>query len=285
MANQVYDNEVISAKVEDLYTTHLDLNQFITVSDALMATAGDNITINRYNITGDVEDLAMGVGNAQDVETVIKGYNYKVGVTQGRITYYDEQVNKDPMFADVAVQGVTAKMANNINAKIVGQLAQAQIQQTVTSFNFDAVVDGLSVLNLEEDAGLYLLLNVKTYGKLKKSIKADLQYVEDFVRTGYVGTLVGMPIYVSKAVPDDIMFIASKDAVTCFVKRGTEVEYDRDPNTRKNEYFVRKTQVIALTDETKACAIGTEEALTKLASLASNPKFADTAIDPNSKIV
>ena len=52
-------------------------------------------------------------------------------------------------------------------------------------------------------------------------------------------------------MPDDKIYIATREAVTNFIKKGAEVEYKRDPDKRFNQYWLRKTQVIALTDATK----------------------------------
>lgn len=251
MAHSLYQNIAIKAKLEDLYTTKMDLNPFITTDYTLTAQAGDKIQINAYTATGDVQDLAMGVGNSTNIEVSYTPNTYTVGVTQGRLQYYDEQVNKDPKVIDVGVAGVVAKMTNNITGKIITEFGNATLTSSFATPGFDAVVDGLSVLNLEDNSGLFILMNVKTANAFKKALNDDLKYVEAFVRTGYIGHVAGIPIYVTKACPNDKFFIAHREAVTNFVKRGTEIEYDRNPNTRLNEYFMRKTQVIALTDATK----------------------------------
>ena len=49
--------------------------------------------------------------------------------------------------------------------------------------------------------------------------------------------------------------MATKEAVSVFIKKDTEVEQDRDPDTRDNKFWVRKVAVVALTDATKAVKI------------------------------
>ena len=61
----------------------------------------------------------------------------------------------------------------------------------------------------------------------------------------------GVPVIVSKAVPAGTAYLGTKEAVTCFVKKGSEIEQERDANTRKNDVYARKVMVIALTDATK----------------------------------
>ena len=50
-------------------------------------------------------------------------------------------------------------------------------------------------------------------------------------------------------------YLASKEAVTCFVKKGSEVEQERDANTRQNKVYARKVMLIALTDANKVVKI------------------------------
>ena len=84
-----------------------------------------------------------------------------------------------------------------------------------------------------------------------KELQDDLKYNEDFVRTGYVGSVCGVPVIVTKAITNKNIYLASKEAVTLFIKKDTEVEQERDANVRNNKVYIRKVAVVALTDETK----------------------------------
>lgn len=94
------------------------------------------------------------------------------------------------------------------------------------------------------------------YADLQKACKEQLSYVEAYVRRGYVGTLAGVPIYVSKAVADGKAYLACKSAITCFMKKGVETEQERDADTRKTTIFGRNVKVIAITDATKVAKFG-----------------------------
>lgn len=96
-----------------------------------------------------------------------------------------------------------------------------------------------------------MLINPAQKAVIRKNLGEDLKYSEGFARTGYIGTICGVPVIVSKAVPAGEAYLATKDAVTCFVKKGSEIEQDRDANTRKNDVYARKVMVIALTDATR----------------------------------
>ena len=218
---------------------------------SLTNNAGDKVVINAYSTTGNVEDLAMGEGNSQGIEVTFVPHEYVVKVTQGKMEFYDEQENKDPNIVDVGIKGAVAQMTNDMMTKIVSAYDLAELEHNYTTPNFDAVVDGLSQLNLEDASGVFGLVNVKTAGAMKKALKDDLKYVEQFIRTGYLGTVAGVNFYTTNAVGDDTFYLATKDAVTNFVKKGSEVEYERDGEHRQNKYIFRKTQVVALTDATQ----------------------------------
>lgn len=254
MAHTIYENFVLENKIEDLFNTHLDLNQFCTQDNSLTENAGMKKKIHTYTATGNVEDLAMGVGNSGDIEVSFTEAEYEVETTQGRFAYFDEQEMQDPMVVEAGLEGVAAKMANDLTSKIVAELDKATLTRETTAvklISFADVVDSIALFNTEDEAGLYMLVSPADLAALRKGLADDLKYVEAFARTGYVGSVCGVPVYVSKAVPAAKAFIASKEAVTVFTKKGSEIEQERDANIRKNTIYGRKVALVALTDGTK----------------------------------
>lgn len=258
MAHTIYNNFIIENKLEDILTTHLDLNQFCTQDTSLTEEAGMTKKIHKYTATGNVEDLAMGEGNTGDIEVSFTEVPYVVGTTQGRFAYYDEQEMTDPMVIDAGLNGVASKMANDLTAKVIAEFETASLSQTYTAANgigFDTVVDAIAKLNLEEETGLFLVISPADLAKVRKNLKDELKYVEAFVRTGYVGSVCGVPVYVSKACEAGHAYLATNEAVTVFTKKGMEVEQERDANVRKNTVYGRKVALVALTNDTKIVKI------------------------------
>ena len=91
--------------------------------------------------------------------------------------------------------------------------------------------------------------------KIRKALKDELKYVEAFARTGYVGTVGGINLYTKKDAVEGTVIIGTKEAVTLFNKKGTEVEQERDSNIRQTSVYSRKYYLAALTDETKTVKI------------------------------
>ena len=92
-------------------------------------------------------------------------------------------------------------------------------------------------------------------GKVRKSLKDDLKYVEAFARSGYVGTVADWNLYVKKDAVAGTIVGGTREAVTLFNKKGVEIEQERDANIRKNSIWSRKYYLAALTDATKAVKI------------------------------
>lgn len=251
MAHRIYDNFILENKIEDLLTTAVDLNSFMTIDTSLTETAGMVKKINTYTSTGNVEDLAMGVGNTDEINVDFVTSEYRVEVTQGRFNYFDEQEMTDPTVVDAGLQGLSQKMVNDLTAKAIAEFQKATLVKKGYAHTFDDVVDAIALMNIEAEEGLFLLISPADKAAFRKNLKDDLKYVEGFSRTGYIGSVAGVPVIVSKAVSANEAFLASNKAVSCFVKKGAEIEQDRDANIRKNSVFARKVMVVALTDATQ----------------------------------
>ena len=255
MAHTIYQNFILANKVSDILTTQVDLNTYMTVDTELAENAGMKKVINTYTATGNVQNLAMGEGNTADIEVSFTPTEYTVGTTQGRFKYYDEQEMTDPMVVDAGLDGIAKTMVNDFTTKAIAEYEKATLTLTGTAWTFDTVVDAIAKMNLEDETGLFLLISPADQANFRKALKDDLKYVEGFVRTGYIGSVCGVPVIVSKAVAKGKGYLATKDAITLFIKKDTEIEQERDANTRENRVFVRKVALVALTDATKLVKI------------------------------
>lgn len=253
MANTVYDNFYLSNEIEDQYKSHLDLQTFCTVDNSLEGTAGMLRKINVYKATDGTEKLAMGSGNTKSIEVGFTPREYRIQLAQNRFKYYDEQAMTDPQLVPVGTKHMGTDMFNTVNADIYAEFAKATQVVTVTEFGFDAFADAQSVLALEnlENVSIFAFVSPEDVAELRKKLKDTLQYVEAFAKNGYVGTVAGVNIYTKKDAVSGSIYMATKEAVTLFNKKGTEVEQERDGNTRENIIYSRKYYLAALTDETK----------------------------------
>ena len=258
----LYSNFVLENKLESVLATKLDLLNYLTPDYSLQAAPGMIKKVHTYKPSGSVEDLTQGNGNTGNIDAGFIEKEYTVGVTQGRFPYYDEQAMTDPAFVDAGIKGMAEIMANDLTTKAIKEFGHAILAKTTSDFSLADIIDAIALYPYEEEGDLFMLCGMKAKAKIRKALKDELKYVEDFARKGYIGSLMGIPVFESKAVPDDCAFIASRAAVTAFIKKGVESEQERDANTRKTTVYLRKCMVVALTDATRCIMMGPAQSTT-----------------------
>jgi hypothetical protein len=257
MANQVYENFFLSNEVEDQFNSHLDLQQFCTVDNSLVGTAGMKRIIHTYRATDGTEKLTIGAGNSKSIEVSYAPVEYEIALAQNRFVWNDEHAMTDPMLVPVGMKHAGTDIYNTVQADIYGEFAKTGIEVKPTAFGFDAFVDAVAAMDIENDESveIFALVAPEDKASVRKALKDDLKYVEAFARTGYIGTVAGVNLYTKKDATKGTIIVATKEAVTIFNKKGVEVEQERDGNTRTNSAFSRKYYVVALTNESKAVKI------------------------------
>lgn len=263
MAHKIYDNFYLSNEVEDQYNSHLNLQQFCTIDNSLVGTAGMKRKINVYKATNGTEKLTMGQGNSKTIEVSYTQEEYEILMAQNKFQYYDEQEMTDPMLVPVGTRHMGTDMFNTVNGDVYTEFKKAVIVVPTAKMNFDAFVDAVACLNIESTdnepekvaSQAFAFINPGDTAELRKNLAEDLKYVEAFARSGYIGTVGGVNIYTKKDATKGTVVVATRQAVTIFNKKGVEVETDRDGDIRQNTIWSRKYYLAALTDATKAVKI------------------------------
>ena len=264
MANTPYENFFLASIVEDQFNSHLVLARFCTVDTSLQGTAGMKKIINVYSATDGTEKLKQGQGNSKSITAGFTQKEYEILLAQNRFDWYDEEAMKDPMLVPVGMKHAGTDMFNTMNADIFAEYKKGTQTVPATAPNFDAFVDAIAKMNVENDENLeiFAFVNAANKAKVRKALKDDLKYVEAYARAGYIGTVAGVNIYDKKDAEDGEIIVATKEAVRLLVKTGTEVEQivgnsrsAEDANIRKNSAFSRKYYVAALDNDTKVVRI------------------------------
>lgn len=256
MANTVYQNFVLESRLSDLLNTKLNTRSLMTIDNSLTESAGMIKKINTYSYTGKVEKLAKGAKNSTRGAVSYTPKQYEVEVSQQVFDYYDEEFMQDPKVVEMGMNGAAALMVNDMNEKYFAELKKATLSHSVKgAFNYDAVVDAIQLMNLEDEAGLFLIIG--------NDLKAEVRKDEDFkaarqgemLFNGQIGNICGVPVLVSKLVPANTAYLATKEAVTLYTKKDSEVEQERQGEIRQNTVIMRKVNLVALTDATKVVKI------------------------------
>ena len=256
--HQVFPNFVLENTIEDQYNSHLELMRFCTVDNSLVGVAGDTKKIRVYRASNATEKLAMGEGNTKNIEVTYSDEEYTILMAQNRFPYYDEELMRDPLVVDTGVRHMTTDMFNTVQADIFAEFKKAtQVVTLSGSDYFGAFVDAVAMLPGEnqEQLEVFAILHPNDKAAIRKALKDELKYVEAFVRAGYIGTVAGVNLYVKGDATEGEICGGTRQAVTFFNKKGTEVEQERDANVRLNEIYSRKYYLAALTDETKCFKI------------------------------
>lgn len=259
MANTVYDNFVLESKLKDILSTKLNTKTLMTIDNSLTESAGMIKKVNTYTYTGKVEKLAKGAKNTQRGAITYASTPYTVKVAQQVFDYYDEEFMQDPHVLDYGLEGAAQVMVNDMTADFFTEIAKATLSQNYTSgqFSYDVVVDAISKMNIEDESGLFLLVGNDLKAQIRKDADFKAKELGKVIADGAIGTLCGVPVIHSKAVPADTAYLATREAVTLFTKKDNEVEQERDGEERKNTVIMRKVNLVALTDATKVVKIVT----------------------------
>ena len=258
MANTVFENKVIEAKAKDLLTTAINTRSLMTVDNTLTETAGMTKTINTYTYEGTAEELAAGAKNTNRGKIAYVGTDYTVKRVQQVFDYLDDDFMKDDTIVDNMLKGANQVMVNKMTADFITEVQKATLGHEFTgaAFSYDAAVDGISTLNIEDESKVFILAPL--------SWKADLRKDEDFkaarmgevIYTGQTHTLCGVPVIFTAALNEvNNGFVMTPEAVKLFMKKDVEVEQDRDKEAAQNTVILRTYYICALADATKICRL------------------------------
>lgn len=258
MANTIYENFVLEAKLKDLLNTKLDTKTLMTIDNSLTESEGMIKKINTYTYTGAVERVAKGAANTTRGAISYTTAPYEVKVAQQVFDYFDEEFMQDNHVLDFGVEGAATLMVNDMTGDYFTEIAKATVSQTYAkggAISYDTVVDAIAKMNIEDESGLFLIIGNDLKAQIRKDDDFKSKELGKVIADGAIGTLSGVPVICSKAVPAKVAYLATKEAVTLFTKKDAEVEQERDGEHRKNTVIMRKVNLVALTDATKVVKI------------------------------
>ena len=176
MAHTIYDNFYLSNEVEDQFNSHLDLQQFCTVDNSLVGTAGMKRKINVYKATAGTEKLKMGEGNTTSIEVSFTPEEYEIQLAQNKFQYYDEQEMTDPMLVPVGTRHMGTDLFNTVNGDVYDEFKKATMVVPTAKIDFAAFVDAVANLNIESTISRRRLLR-------RLSLSYTRAILPSFVRT------------------------------------------------------------------------------------------------------
>jgi hypothetical protein len=254
MANTIYNNIVVEAKAKDLLTTAVNTRSLMTIDNTLTQEAGMKKVIITYTYSGVAEEVANGEGNTTRGALTHTSNEYDVKMVQQPFDYTDEDFMKDNTIVDTGIKGATQVMANKMTADFIAECSKATLSHTADVFGYEAIVDGIAKMNIEDESKLFVIIPNAWKADLRKDEDYKTARMGEVVYNGQVGTVCGIPVIATNALTDTA-YVMSPEAVKLFMKKDVEVEADRDADKRLNSYYLRSAYVVALADATKICKV------------------------------
>ena len=246
--------EVLGAFLETKLVDAIKLSPLAVVGTELQGRAGNTLTLPTWQYIGDAADLAEGVADvpvsleAQSREITIKKASKAVEITdEALLSGYGNPAD------EIASQLLTA-IASKVEADCFTALGTATLKQ-VGDVSADTVADALVKFGEDLDEEMFLFINPADYATIRKN--ANFSYVNGQQMTigGTVGFIFNCAVVVSNRVPAQSAYIVKRGALGIELKRGVNVESDRDILRKTNVYSVDEHYVAYLRDASKVIKI------------------------------
>ena len=246
--------EVLGAFLETKLVDAIKLSPLAVVGTELQGRAGNTLTLPTWQYIGDAADLAEGVADTpvaletQSREVKIKKASKSVEITdEALLSGYGNPAD------EIASQLLTS-IASKVEADCFAALATGTLKQ-VGAVEADTVADALVKFGEDLDEEMFLFINPADYAAIRKN--PNFAYVNGQQMTigGTVGFIFNCAVVVSNRVAATSAYIVKRGALGIELKRGVNVESDRDILRKTNVYSVDEHYVAYLRDDSKVIRI------------------------------
>ena len=266
---QMIDPEVMAPMISAKLKEGIVATPFAKIDTTLVGQAGSTITVPKYKYIGDAEDLAEGItADKTLLETTSENYTVKKAVKQVELT--DEAVLSG---YGNPVGETNNQLALSIRSKIdndvMDELKKAQlVYNAVGDISYNNVVNAIDVLNEEENVEKVMFIHPKQVTQLRKDVNfiSNDKYNNNVMMKGEIGMIANARIVATKkAINAEGTYFLNPivelkpqsqtgdetSAITIFLKRGINLETQRELGNYTTLIGADQHYVVALTDESK----------------------------------
>lgn len=266
---QMIDPEVMAPMISAKLKEGIVATPFAKIDTTLVGQAGSTITVPKYKYIGDAEDLAEGItADKTKLETTSENYTVKKAVKQVELT--DEAVLSG---YGNPVGETNNQLALSIRSKIdndvMDELKKAQlVYNAVGDISYNNVVSAIDVLNEEENVEKVMFIHPKQVTQLRKDVNfiSNDKYNNNVMMKGEIGMIANARIVATKkAINAEGTYFLNPivelkpqsqtgdetSAITIFLKRGINLETQRELGNYTTLIGADQHYVVALTDESK----------------------------------
>ncbi len=246
--------EVLSAFLETKMVDAIALSPLAVVGTELQGRAGNTLTLPTWQYIGDAKDLAEGVADvpvsleATSREVTVKNISKSVEITdQALLSGYGNPAD------EVAKQLLTA-LSSKVEADCYAELAKATLVHT-GAVDADTVADALVKFGEDLDEEMFLFINPADYAAIRKNPNFMFVNGQQMTIGGTVGFIFNCSVVVKNRVPAGVAYIVKRGALGIELKRGVNVEDDRDILRKVNVYSADEHYVAYLRDASKVIKV------------------------------
>lgn len=253
--------DMVSAQLE----AKLALSGLYEVDNTLTGKAGNTVTVPSYEYVGAADDLAentegtsVALTATEKEYTVKKAAKFITLTDEAALSGYgnpkDEAVRQLRMSIQDKIDNDGMALLDAIDGTSVG--TGMVYDGSSSALSYDAVVEALDLLNLEEEgADLYILVGRDGIKQLRKDPKFIEKEDGKILGTGVVGTIAGCKIKISKKITNAKAYVMGAKALTAFIKRNVNVETQREIMYKRTIISADEHYTVAIKDYSKIAVI------------------------------
>lgn len=225
------------------------------VDYTLQGRPGNTLSIPVYQFIGLASDVAEGEDvdltklTATKRDVVVKKAGKGIQESDEAIlSAYGDIQNE---IAKQLLMAISGKMDNDMLEELRG----ATLVHEADAMGVDMVADALVKFGEDCNQEAVLMINAKHLAVFRKSDEFMAVDHAQVIIDGEVGRIFNCRVVVSNKVQDNEAFIVREGALGLLVKRGCELEYDRNIVNKTNTYVVDQHFVAYRRDESKMIKI------------------------------
>lgn len=267
----LFNPEVVAAMISAKLPNAIRFSPFATIDNTLAGRPGDTITVPKFAYIGDAEDVAEG----EDIPlTALTHTTQKITVKKAGkgIELTDEAVLSgygDPQ--GEAVNQLVLSIASKVDADCAAVLQTGtKTKAASAAISYNGIVDAVDLFEEEtpDPFSKVMFINSKQMTTIRKD--ANFLSLDKYpapkgavVLTGCIGSIAGVQIVVSNRIAEaegvfknpivqldvDSETGIALPALTIYMKRGVQVETDRDIVAKKTVLTADQHYAAALTND------------------------------------
>lgn len=251
--------QVLADFIEQKLVYAMKFTPLCRVDNTLSGRAGDTVTLPSFTYIGDAVDVAelanipISTLTASTQEVKIKKVGRGAGISdEAVLSGYGDPIGE-------LGQQLTLAIASKLDNDVLAALGNATYVHPVTAVNADEVNNALVHLGEDFEGEKYLFVSPASYAALRNS--ADWLPASEIsagiMQRGVVGMVHGCYVVpTNKIAATNLAYIVKPGAVALFMKRGTQVENDRNIVNKSTTFTADKHYAAYLYDYSKVVRMG-----------------------------